>query len=447
MRIYDRALTPPERRATGPRRPTRGGRLAKPAASEARRRRRTSCSTGGWRRSTSRPRTCGQDSQAPAGGGGAHRAAARSPTSWTEKPTKPTAYILFRGEYDKRRDQVEATPPRVLPPMPADLPRNRLGLAQWLLRPEHPLTARVTVNRFWQEVFGTGLVRTSGRLRRRRRAAVAPASCSTGWRSSSARAGWDVKQFFKLLVTSATYRQASASTPEKLREGPGQPAAVARPAVPHGRRDDPRLRPGGQRPAGPRSSAGRASSRTSPTGVWEAVGDDRQQHARLQAATRGEGLYRRSLYTFWKRTAPPASMDIFNAPNRETCTVRRERTNTPLQALVTLNDPQFVEAARGLAERALKEGRGRRRGAASTSSPSGCCAARRRPRRAQVVQARPSTTCWRDYREREAGDAQKLIAVGESKADPTLDAADAGGVDDAGQPADEPGRGAEQVTA
>ena len=107
-----------------------------------------------------------------------------------ERPEPPTAYVLFRGDYDKRRDKVKPATPAALPPMPPDLPRNRLGLAEWLLRPEHPLTARVTVNRFWQELFGTGIVRTTGRFRRHRRGAVATRNCSTGWRSSSAsRAG------------------------------------------------------------------------------------------------------------------------------------------------------------------------------------------------------------------------------------------------------------------
>ena len=152
-----------------------------------------------------------------------------------------------------------------------------------------------------------------------------------------------------------------------------------------------------------------------PTGVWEAV-------AMIGSNTRdykqdtGENLYRRSMYTFWKRAAPPASMDIFNAPNRETCTVRRERTNTPLQALVTLNDPQFVEAARHLAQQAIKEGGDRRRRPASTSSPSGCLSRPLRAGGAGGRAGRRSTNLPAHYAAH-ADDAEKLIAVGESKPD------------------------------
>ena len=147
--------------------------------------------------------------------------------------------------------------PAMLPPFPADLPRNRLGFAQWLLRPEHPLTARVTVNRFWQEVFGTGLVRTAGDFGVTGELPSHPELLD--WLAVEFReSGWDVKKFFKLLVTSATYRQAAVATPEKLEKDPREPPALARPAVPHGRRDDPRLRPGRQRPAGRRRSAARA---------------------------------------------------------------------------------------------------------------------------------------------------------------------------------------------
>src|SRR5271170_1151952 len=128
---------------------------------------------------------------------------------------KPMAFILFRGDYDKRRDPVEAGTPSVLPPMPADLPRNRLGFAQWLLRPEQPLPARVTVNRFWQELFGTGLVRTAGDFGVSGETPSHPELLD--WMAVEFReSGWDVKKFYRLLVTSAAYRQAALLTPEKL---------------------------------------------------------------------------------------------------------------------------------------------------------------------------------------------------------------------------------------
>src|SRR5207247_474334 len=132
-----------------------------------------------------------------------------------EKPGEPIAYILYRGDYDKRRDQVKAATPAALPPMPADLPRNRLGFAKWLVRPDHPLMTRVTVNRFWQEVFGTGLVRTSGDFGVAGELPSHPELLD--WMAVEFReGGWDVRKFFKLLVTAATYRQAAVVTPEKI---------------------------------------------------------------------------------------------------------------------------------------------------------------------------------------------------------------------------------------
>ena len=137
----------------------------------------------------------------------------------SEKAEPAMAYILFRGDYDKRRDPVKADTPDVLPPMPSDLPRNRLGLAQWLVRPEHPLTARVTVNRFWQEVFGTGLVKTTGDFGLSGDLPSHPELLD--WLAVEFRdGGWDVKKFFRLLVTSAAYRQSAAATPEQIEKDP-----------------------------------------------------------------------------------------------------------------------------------------------------------------------------------------------------------------------------------
>src|ERR1051326_7667786 len=132
-----------------------------------------------------------------------------------KNPPEPMAYMLFRGEYDKRRDPVKPATPKAFPPLPADLPNTRVGLAKWLLRPEHPLTARVTVNRFWQELFGTGLVKTSGDFGVAGELPSHPELLD--WMAIEFREkGWDIREFFKLLVTSATYRQASVVTPEKL---------------------------------------------------------------------------------------------------------------------------------------------------------------------------------------------------------------------------------------
>ena len=286
------------------------------------------------------------------------RPAARSRYVMQEKTEAAMAFVLNRGEYDQRKDQVTPDTPAMLPPFPADLPRNRLGFAKWLLRPEHPLTARVTVNRFWQEVFGTGLVRTAGDFGVTGELPSHPELLD--WLAVEFReAGWDVKKFFKLMVTSATYRQARSSrrrSSRRIREN----RLLSR--GPRFRMDAEMVRDYALAASGLLVRQDRRAEReaVSAAGVWEAV-------AMIGSNTRdykqdtGENLYRRSMYTFWKRAAPPASMDIFNAPNRETCTVRRERTNTPLQALVTLNDPQFVEAARHLAERAIAGERRRRR--------------------------------------------------------------------------------------
>jgi hypothetical protein len=271
----------------------------------------------------------------------------------SEREAKPIAHILFRGEYDKRRDEVSATTPAFLPPMPDDLPRNRLGLAKWLMRPENPLTARVTVNRFWQEVFGTGLVRTSGDFGIAGELPSHPEllDCmAVEFRES----GWDVKKFFKRIVTSATYRQAATATAAKREKDPHNRLLSYGPRY---RMDAEMIRDYALSSSGllVRKIGGPSVRPYQPDGVWEAVamiGSNTRDYKR----DNGDSLYRRSMYTFWKRAAPPASMEIFNAPSREVCTVRRERTDTPLQALVTLNDPQFVEAARHLAQVALKDG-------------------------------------------------------------------------------------------
>jgi hypothetical protein len=269
-----------------------------------------------------------------------------------EKPDQPTAFVLNRGEYDQRKEQVSPDTPAMLPPFPADLPRNRLGFAKWLLRPEHPLTARVTVNRFWQEVFGTGLVRTAGDFGLSGELPSHPELLD--WLAVEFRdSGWDVKELFRLIVTSAAYRQAAFASSEKLEKDPDNRLLSRGPRF---RMDAEMVRDAALAASGLLSPkiGGPSVKPYQPPGVWEAV-------AMIGSNTRdykqdsGESLYRRSLYTFWKRSAPPASMDIFNAPSRERCVMMRERTNTPLQALVTLNDPQFVEAACQLAQRALKE--------------------------------------------------------------------------------------------
>jgi hypothetical protein len=239
----------------------------------------------------------------------------------------------------------------MLPPFPDNLPRNRLGFAQWLLLAEHPLTARVTVNRFWSELFGTGIVKTAGDFGVSGELPSHPELLD--WLAIEFReSGWDVKELFKLIVTSATYRQSPVITPEKLEKDPDNRLLSRGPRF---RMDGEMVRDYALAASGLLSAkiGGPSVRPYQPPGVWEAVamiGSDTRDYKQDS----GESLYRRSMYTFWKRSAPPASMEIFNAPSRENCTMLRERTNTPLQALVTLNDPQFVEAARHLAQRAVQ---------------------------------------------------------------------------------------------
>jgi len=269
--------------------------------------------------------------------------------------SKPMANILYRGQYDQLREKVEPNVPAALPPLPESFPRNRLGLARWLVEPSNPLMARVTVNRFWQEVFGTGIVKTSEDFGSQGQPPTHPELLD--WLAAEFReSGWDVKRLFKLMVTSAAYRQSALASEEKLKLDPDNRLLSRGPRF---RMDGEMVRDCALSASGLLTPkiGGPSVKPYQPDGIWEAVAME-GSNTRFYKRDAGEKLYRRSLYTFWKRSAPPPSMDIFNAPTRETCTVRRERTNTPLQALVTLNDPQFVEAARHLAQRALQEGRG-----------------------------------------------------------------------------------------
>lgn len=332
-----------------------------------------------------------------------------------EKDAAAEAYLLFRGEYDKRRDKVEPGTPAALPPMPSDLPRNRLGFAKWLLRPENPLTTRVTVNRFWQELFGTGIVRTSGDFGVSGEMPSHPELLD--WIAVEFReGGWDVKKFFKLLVSSAAYRQSAVTTPDKLAKDLSNRLFSRGPRF---RMDAEMIRDYALASSGllvPKLG-GPSVKPYQPDGVWEAVamiGSNTRDYKR----DTGENLYRRSLYTFWKRSAPPALMDIFNAPSRETCAVRRERTDTPLQALATLNDPQFVEAARNLAQRTLKEG-GKKEG-----DRLNFMAERLLARPLKTEERKISELVLKDLLSHYGAapkDAEALISVGESKADDSLD--------------------------
>jgi hypothetical protein len=267
-----------------------------------------------------------------------------------EKDSLPSARILARGEYDKPGDEVFADIPQTLGGLPSNASKNRLGLAKWLVADENPLTARVTVNRFWQNLFGTGIVATSEDFGMMGENPTHPELLD--WLAVRFQeTNWDVKALIKTMVMSATYRQNSAVNPQEL--------AIDRDNRYFGR--GPRYRLDGEvlrdkalyvsGSLNPKVG-GPPVKPYQPEGIWNAVAYSDSNTAHF-SQDQGEALYRRSLYTFWKRTAPPPNMVVFDVPSRENCNVRRERTNTPLQALTLMNDPQYVEAARQLAERAM----------------------------------------------------------------------------------------------
>ncbi len=331
-----------------------------------------------------------------------------------ENNTPAMANLLFRGQYNQPREKLAAATFSALNAPPKDAPANRLGLARWLIADEHPLTARVTVNRFWQELFGAGLVYTSEDFGIMGDNPSHPELLD--WLAGEFRAsGWDVKKFFKLVVMSNTYRQAATTTALQREKDPANRLLSRGPRF---RMDAEVIRDNALAASGLLvTKIGGASVKPyQPDGVWEAVamiGSNTRDYKR----DAGERLYRRSLYTFWKRGAPPAAMDILNAPSREFCSVRRERTNTPLQALVTLNDPQFIEAARHLAQRALTND-GDRFDFLALRLLS-------RPFRAEERAVVESTLAALHAHYKEApGEAKKLLAVGESQADARLNPAE-----------------------
>ena len=330
---------------------------------------------------------------------------------------KPVANILHRGMYDAPREEVPANVPAVLPGMDARLPKNRLGLAKWLVDPANPLVARVAINRFWQEVFGTGIVKTAEDFGSQGTPPSHPELLD--WLAVEFReSGWNVKGMLRLMVTSAAYRQAAVTTPEKGKRDPENRLLSRGPRF---RMDGEVVRDSALSAGGLLDAAiGGASVKPyQPEGVWEAVAMN-GSNTKFYSRDGGLNLYRRSLYTFWKRRAPPASMELFNAPTRENCTVRRERTNTPLQALTTMNDPQFVEASRALAERALLAGGGFDRQLDFVSMRA---LARPFGAEERAVLRRAYTDLQAHY-ERHLSEAGKLIRVGESKPDASLPAAE-----------------------
>ena len=277
-------------------------------------------------------------------------------------------FQLIRGNWQAKGEKVVPGTPAFLPPLRKANPAraSRLDLAQWLVDPANPLPARVTVNRLWQLVFGTGLVKTANDFGNQGDLPSHPelldwlafqfshgVAAPGGGRGSP----WDVKAMMRLLVTSASYRQSTQVSPRKLEQDPYN-RLISR--GPRFRLDAEFVRDQALAVSGllDRRLGGSSVRPYQPAGLWEAIGFGNGFSSQSYTQDHGGDLYRRGIYVYWKRSLPHPSMTTFDAPNREVCTVSRPRTSTPLQALVLMNDPQYVEAARALAQRVLKEGKG-----------------------------------------------------------------------------------------
>lgn len=331
-----------------------------------------------------------------------------------EKPKgDPFAYILERGDYATKGDKVSAGTPSVLPAMGEGMAANRLGLAQWLVDPQNPLTARVTMNRYWHYIFGRGIVETTEDFGIMGARPSHPALLD--WLAVEfVSCNWDIQHMLRLMITSSTYRQSATVTAEKMKRDPRN-VWLSRSA--RFRLHGEQLRDMALSASGllVKDVGGYPVKPYQPEGIWEAVAMN-QSNTRNYKQDTGGKLYRRSLYTFWKRTAPHPAMELLNAPPRDMFCVRRELTNTPLAAFVTMNDEQIVEASRVLATLALKA-------SAETSSRLDYLTMRliSRPLTAEE-KAIVAETLSRSMEKFNAApeDAAKLIAVGATPVDDSL---------------------------
>ena len=347
-----------------------------------------------------------------------------------ELPEPKPAFVLKRGAYDAHGDKVAADTPKIMPAFPKDAPRNRLGLARWLTDPEHPLLARVTVNRAWQTMFGRGLVETADNFGTQGARPTHPELLD--WlarefvnptRLAATRSGardelrpWDHKRLLKLIAMSATYRQSSKTSPELLARDPQNELLARGPArrLTAEMMRDQALFAGGllvEKQGGP------GVKPYQPAGLWEEIAMGRPRYDQ----GKGDDLYRRSLYTFWKRTVPPPGMMTLDAADRSTCAVKRQTTSTPLSALVLLNDVQYVEAARFVGERMLKEGG---KTPAEQLTFGFRLVTGRVPTEKELAVLAQLLAEQKAIFEKDDDVAKKLLAVGEKKADATLPVAD-----------------------
>jgi hypothetical protein len=328
-----------------------------------------------------------------------------------DQPTMRDSFVMQRGAYDKPGEKVTRGTPAFLPKLVAAdaAAPSRLDLAQWLVAPEHPLTARVAANRLWQQLFGTGLVKTSEDFGMQGEPPSHPELLD--WLAAEYRdGGWDTRTFVRMIVTSRAFRRSSVADPGQLARDPENRLLSRGPRI---RLDAEQIRDNALAVSGllvPRLG-GRGVKPYQPDNIWEPVGFA-SSNTRFYARDTGESLYRRSLYTFLKRTAPPPFMSNFDAPNREQFCSRRDRSNTPLQALQLMNDVQHVEAARGLATRLLGEASGDDAGRIEWLFRTVLA---RRPQPAEAAVVAESLAGHRKRYAADADAARKLVTQGESK--------------------------------
>jgi hypothetical protein len=332
-----------------------------------------------------------------------------------ELATPRQTYLLKRGMYDQPGEKLSpGVPEKLLGAWPAGAPRNRLGLAQWLTKPDHPLTARVVVNRFWQQLFGLGLVKTSENFGMQGESPSHPELLD--WLAREfVDSGWNVKALVRRIVLSPVYRQDSQTTPALLARDPENRLLARGPRV---RLPAEVIRDQALRVAGLLSEriGGPSVFPYQPADLYKGIVVAADYPGTKYVPSQGADLYRRSLYTFWKRTVPHPTMTVFDAPDREFCIVRRSNTNTPLQALTLLNDPIFVEAARQLAARVMREsadvdGRLSRAFALATG---------RAPEAAELTILRETLARMRTLYQGDSQAARALLTVGAAPLDAAL---------------------------
>jgi hypothetical protein len=333
-----------------------------------------------------------------------------------ELPKPRETFVLIRGQYDQHGEKVEPGVPAILPPLPKDAPQNRLGMAKWVVDPENPLTARVQANRIWEKFFGVGLVKTSENFGVQAEWPSHPELLD--WLATELVARkWDLKSFQKMIVTSSTYRQASNVTQELLDRDPENRLLARGPRL---RLPAEIVRDQALAVSGLLSPkiGGPSVKPYQPLSLWD--GNLFGNLVKYVPDT-GDSLYRRSLYTFLKRTAAPANMMTFDMPSREYCIVKRSRTNTPLQALDVMNDPTYVEAARVLAERMISEGGETAPLRVNYGFRRAVC---RPPNETESKILEQQLAAQLERYKKDPDAAAKLIAVGAKPRDPKLDPAE-----------------------